>query len=223
MPSPSDLAADGYAARGATIANLTLLVTVAAVWTRPRHRPQRFDGLARRGGLRCRSSTSQDLSAALFKWDGTDYAMHPRSPATPRFLVGGRRDRVSRSARRARRCDVVQLLRSWRAPARGTALRVDYAPDDGTWFFEVQKPAPAPPTPAVATSAQAMYAPAFATAGKLFRVSRANVRLDNGTTVPAATFRCRATLAGRRCEGPAPEVARSRSRRPRRASGLSSP
>ena len=101
------------------------------------------------------------------------------------------------------------------------SARHDYAPDGGTWFFEAQKPAPAP-TPAVATSARRC------TPRRSLRPASRSAspgRTFGSTTAPPLPPRRSAVARrwpARRCEGAAPAVARSRSRRRRRASGSSS-
>ena len=194
----SDLAADGYVHVKATIANMPALQTPGFVGLALDTDRSGSTGSIG-GGDYFLAVDMSDLSGSLLKWSSSDYVDAPTQTGDVRFLVGGGGIEFLVRPGALGGATLFNFL-VVASTGEGDGAQFDFAPDSGTWFFEAQRPAPAP-TPAAATSAQAIYAPAFATAGKSFRVTRANVRLDNGTTAPAATFRCRTTLTGKTLRG----------------------
>jgi hypothetical protein len=138
-----------------------------------------------------------DLSGIFLKWNGSDYGEAPTQAGDVRYLLGG--GGVEFHIRPAALGGATSFnFIVGATTGSGDGSQVDVAPDNGSWFFEIQKPAPAP---AVATSARATYAPAAPRAGRAFRVAGASVRLDDGTSAAAERFRCRATLAGKVLRG----------------------
>jgi hypothetical protein len=73
----------------------------------------------------------------------------------------------------------------------------DVAPD-GTAVYSYRLGAPH------ITAATASYSPAAPRAGRRFRVTGVTLRLSSEETVPATSYRCRATLAGRAMRGTGP-------------------
>lgn len=134
----------------------------------------------------------KSLSGGLLKWNGSDY---DAVSGDSRFLVGSSGIEFHLKPSSVGGATAFNFF-VVAATGAGDALQLDFAPDNGTWFFE--KPAPAP---AVATSAKATYAPLAPRAGRAFRVAAATVNLDDDTTAAAQTFRCRATLAGKALRG----------------------
>ena len=196
----ADLAADGYVHVKATIANMPALFTPGFVGLALDTDRSGSTGSIR-GADYIFGVDMSNLGGSLFKWDGSNYVDAPTQAGDARYLVGG--GAIEFLVRPAALGGATSF-NFWvvGSTGEGDSAQDDFAPDSGTWFFEVQKPAPAPaPAPAVATSAKATYAPALPTAGKVFRVTGASVRLDNGTSVAAATFRCRATLGGKAVRG----------------------
>ena len=195
----ADVAADGYVHVETTIANMPFLAPGFVGLALDTDRSGSTGSL--RGADYLVAVDMSDLRGSLLKWGGSDYVDAPTQAGDVRYLVGGGGiEFLLRPAVLGGATSFNFLVVA--STGAADSEQFDFAPDGGSWFFEVQMPAPAPtPAPALATSVQAIYAPAFAKAGKPFRVSRASVRLDNGTTAPAATFRCRATLAGKSLRG----------------------
>jgi hypothetical protein len=193
-----DLAADGYLHVKATIANMPALLTPGDVILALDTDRSGSTGLLAGGDYVVLVDMS-DLSGAFLKWSGTEYAAAPAQQGDLRYLIGGGGiEFLIRPAALGGATAFNFVLGA--GTGAGDGAQVDVAPDNGTWFFEVQQPAPAP-APAVATSAKATYAPTAPRAGRAFRVTGASVRLDNGASAVAASFRCRATLAGKALRG----------------------
>lgn len=76
------------------------------------------------------------------------------------------------------------------------ALQVDRAPDGGTWFFE-----PAKPNPVTVETIRAKFVPAVPRAGGAFQAPLVRIKLSDGKTIVASSFRCVAQLGGKLLRG----------------------
>jgi hypothetical protein len=194
----AELAADGYLHVKATIANMPALLTPGDVILALDTDRSGSTGLLAGGDYVVLVDLS-DLSGLFLKWSGSEYTQAPSQQGDLRYLVGGGGiEFLIRPAVLGGATAFNFVVGA--GTGAGDEAQLDLAPDNGTWFFEVQKPATAP-VPAVATSAKATYAPAAPRAGRPFRVTGASVRLDNGASAVAASFRCRAALAGKGLRG----------------------
>jgi hypothetical protein len=195
----AELAADGYLHVKATIANMPALQTPGnAVLALDTDRSGSTGSVF--GADYIVLADLSDLSGIFVKWTGSDYADAPTQPGDVRYSIGGGAiEFLVRPAALGGATSFNFLVGA--TTGSGEGAQIDLAPDSGTWFFEVQKPAPAP---AIATSAKATYAPAAPRAGKAFRVAGASVQLDDGSTAAAETYSCRAKLAGKALRGIGP-------------------
>jgi hypothetical protein len=70
----------------------------------------------------------------------------------------------------------------------------DFAPDNGSWSFEIAKSL-------TVETVNAMFVPALPRAGRLFQAPVVRVTLSDGRTVLAPSYRCVAQLAGKLLRG----------------------
>jgi hypothetical protein len=74
----------------------------------------------------------------------------------------------------------------------------DFAPDDGSWFFEPAKPVVAPVT---VERISAKFVPTAPKAGATFHAPLVRLTLSNGRTIVAQKYRCVAQLGGKLLRG----------------------
>jgi hypothetical protein len=193
----AELASDGYVHVKATIANMP--TTESSGFFLLGVDTDRSGSTGLFGGADYVVLGDPGLQFVFLRWDGSDYVDAPAQAGDVRFFLGGGGfEFLVRPAALGGVTSFNFVLGA--ATGSGDGAQLDIAPDGGTWFYEVQKPAPAP-APAVAVSAKVTFAPALPRAGRAFRVTAASVRLDDGSTAAAQTFRCRATLAGKALRG----------------------
>lgn len=81
--------------------------------------------------------------------------------------------------------------------ATGTAdgaMDFDFAPDDGSWLFEARKVV-------TVETVNARFVPAAPRAGRVFKAPVVRVKLSDGTTILAPSYRCVARLGGKLLRG----------------------
>lgn len=130
----------------------------------------------------------EDLFVA--RWDGTRYV------PTSTFILNEWDSRgIMYIAFRRTRLGGISRFRFWVATAVHPAAEdfVDRAPDSGTVNYALS-------TPHIAR-ADALFEPLDPRAGRRFRVKGVHVELSSRERFWAASFRCRATLAGTRIRG----------------------
>ena len=74
------------------------------------------------------------------------------------------------------------------------ALDFDFAPDDGSWLFEARKAL-------TVETVDARFVPAAPRAGRVFKAPVVRVKLSDGTTILAPSYRCLARLGGKLLRG----------------------
>lgn len=196
----AELASDGYLHVKATIANMPAPLSQPPGTVLLGLDTDRSGSTGLFGGADYLVFGDTSASFLFAKWNGSEYLDAPAQAGDVRFFIGG--TGVEFLVRPAAVGGVTSFnFVVGAATGSGDGLQLDIAPDNGTWFFEVPKPPPPPPPPPAAISAKATYAPAAPAAGRAFRVTAASMRLDDGSTAAAQTFRCRATLAGKALRG----------------------
>lgn len=132
----------------------------------------------------------KDLSGSLFKWSGSEYL---EAPADARFILssGGIEIHIKPASLGGATAFNFFVVAATGGP---DALQLDFAPDNGSWFYEYKQPA-------VLQSVAATFTPAAPRAGKVFRVSGVRARLDDGTAAAPTSYGCRARLAGKALRG----------------------
>jgi len=81
------------------------------------------------------------------------------------------------------------------ATGSGDAAAIDFAPDGGTWFYELKAPV------VTVDRVNARFVPAAPRAGAVFQAPIVRIRLSDGRTILAPKYRCVAQLGGKLLRG----------------------
>lgn len=135
----------------------------------------------------------EDLSGVLLHWDGSTWVDAVVQQGDARFEVGcGSFEMLLRPA--ALGGATKFNFKVGAASGAGDAQRFDFAPDDGSWLFEVK-------APLVASGIDATFVSAAPKAGAVFQSALLRVTLSDGSSVVSNSYRCVATLGGKLLPG----------------------
>ena len=185
------LAADGYIHVRPTIANQPAIMTPGAILIG--FDTDRSLATGGPGGLDYFFIfLFEDLSGALLRWDGSDWAEADAQQGDVRYLVGS--SGFELLIRPAVLGGATAFNFKVVAGTGAADQPLDHAPDQGTWLFEAIGPA-------VVEDVDATFVPAAPRAGRVFQVPVVRVTLSDGTTIIAPSYRCVAQLSGKLLRG----------------------
>ena len=134
------------------------------------------------------------LEHGLFRWSGTEY-VEATGDVTAIMGAGTAELRIRPEALGGTAAFNFSLAVATGDPG---SSQIDFAPDNGTWFFEPAKPVAVPLT---VEKIHAKFVPAAPRAGSTFQAPLVRVTLSNGRKIVAQKYRCVAQLGGKLLRG----------------------
>ena len=191
----SELAADGYLHFKATVANIQIPSPVQAsvVVALDTDRSGSTGGVL--GADYILGVDLQNLELVLAKWDGSNY-VDPANPQQSDARVIAGSSGVELMVRPAGLGGVTAfnfVVMAQTGTPEG-AMDFDFAPDNGSWFYEAKKVL-------TVETVDAKFVPAVPRAGRVFQAPVVRVTLSDGTKILAPSYRCVAQLGGKLLRG----------------------
>lgn len=130
----------------------------------------------------------------LFRWNGTEY-VEATGDVQAIMGAGTAEFRIRPETLGGATAFNFSLAVATGEPGAG---QIDFAPDNGTWFFEPAKPVAVPLT---VERVNAKFVPAAPKAGATFQAPLVRITLSNGKKIVAQKYRCVAQLGGKLLRG----------------------